>query len=321
MPLVPSSTYLPPWWLPGGHAQTVHPVVCRRVSQISGDDAELGLPDGDVFAVRWHRRGNARLAILTHGLEGSYDAGYIRGMTAACLASGWDVLSWNLRGCGAAANRLPRFYHSGATDDLDRIVCHGYESHPARQLALIGFSLGGNLVLKFLGEGKFASAERVSGAVAFSVPCDLRECATKLEQGANRVYAERFLITLRKKIVERKQQFPEAFGDLPMDQIRTIASFDENVTAPLNGFRSALDYWQRSSCRQFLSDIRVPTLLVNAANDPLLGPQCFPREEAAASKHFTLEIPNQGGHCGFGHQRGNYWSEQRAVEFLGNLPS
>ena len=318
MPLIQDSTYRAPSWLPGGHAQTIFPALFRRVARVTNRAERLELPDGDFIDLEWADQGGPRLAILSHGLEADMETGYIQGMAAALVSRGWDALAWNFRGCGREPNRLLRMYHSGATADLHAVVSHALENHPAESIALIGFSLGGNLTLKYLGERPAELSPRLHRAVAFSVPCDLACSSRQLAIRSNWLYMERFLIAMRAKIRAKNRLFPDRLDLTGLDRIRTFQEFDDRFTAPIHGFRDAEDYWARNSCRQFLPRITMPALLVNAANDPFLGPGCYPREEAAGSRFFHFESPETGGHVGFPTfgNGGEYWSETRAAEFL-----
>lgn len=315
MPLIEDSTYLPPAWLRGGHWQTIHPALFRKVAPVTPHRERLELEDGDFLDLEWSGGSSSRLAILCHGLEGGPRAAYMQGMARALAARGWDVLAWAFRGCGSEPNRLASFYHSGKTEDLEAVVRHALRVHPAEKIDLIGFSLGGNLVLKYVGERGKDIARRIHRAVAFSVPCELACSSAKLTEWRNRIYMERFLRTLRAKVREKHPRFPAELDITGLGGMRTFAEFDGRFTAPLHGFKDADDYWKRSSCRQFLPGIVIPTLLVTAANDPILGSACYPREEAEASAAFHLEIPAAGGHCGFG-AGAEYWSETRAAGFL-----
>jgi predicted alpha/beta-fold hydrolase len=319
MPLIRNSSYRAPSWLPGGHAQTIFPALFRRVARVTSRAERLELADGDFIDLQWADRGRPRLAILSHGLEADSTVGYIQGMAAALVRRGWDVLTWNFRGCGGVPNRLLRMYHSGATEDLQAVISHALDHHPADSIDLIGFSLGGNLTLKYLGEDPAALSPRLHRAVTFSVPCDLACSSHQLSSLSNRLYMDRFLREMRAKIRAKKQMFPDLLDLTGLRRIRTFQQFDDRYTAPIHGFRDAADYWARNSCRQFLPQIRLPTLLVNAANDPFLGPACYPVTEAAASRFFHFETPATGGHVGFEAfgNGGEYWSETRAAEFLG----
>lgn len=318
MPLIQNSIYRAPWWLPGGHAQTIFPALFRRLAPVTGRTERLELPDGDFVDVKWAGNSSARLAILSHGLEADTESGYIHGMAAALIRRGWDVLAWNFRGCGTEPNRLLRMYHSGATEDLHAVVSYALANHPATSVDLIGFSLGGNLTLKYLGERPKMLSPRLHRAVAFSVPCDLACSSRELGTRANWLYMERFLREMRRKIRVKDRMFPDRLDLTGLDRIRSFQEFDDRYTAPIHGFRDAADYWARNSCRQFLPHINLPTLLVNAANDPFLGPDCYPCEEAGASGFFYFESPATGGHVGFEAfgKNGEYWSETRAAEFL-----
>ena len=318
MPLIQTSSHRAPCWLPGGHAQTIYPALFRRVAQVTTHAERLELADGDFIDLKWSGQARSRLAILSHGLEADSGVGYIQGMATALIRRGWDVLAWNFRGCGGVPNRLLRMYHSGATEDLQAVISHALENHPADSIDLIGFSLGGNLTLKYLGERPSDLSARLHRAVAFSVPCDLACSSHQLAIPSNRLYMERFLREMRSKIRAKKRLFPDQLDLTGLQRIRSFQEFDDRYTAPIHGFKDAADYWTRNSCRQFLPHITLPTLLVNAANDPFLGPGCYPHEEAVASSFFHFESPATGGHVGF-KAFGNsseYWSETRAAEFL-----
>ncbi len=298
--------------------QTIYPALCRRVMQVTQVPERLELPDGDFVDLEWSGKERERLAIISHGLEASSGTNYVQGMARALVHRGWDVLAWNFRGCGTEPNRLLRMYHSGETEDLHAVVRHALENHPAKSVDLIGFSLGGNLTLKYLGEGRADLPEKMRRAVAFSVPCDLACSSAALARFSNRLYMERFLVAMRAKLRAKKGKFPDDLDLTGLEKVRTFREFDDRYTAPIHGFKDAADYWAKNSCRRFLGGIKVPALLVNAANDPFLGPGCYPREEAAASDRFFFECPSTGGHVGFpaALADGDYWPEIRAADFL-----
>lgn len=318
MPLLAVSDYVPPRWLPGGHAQTIFPAIFRRVPVITRRRERLETVDGDFLDLDWNRTGSPRLAILSHGLEGNAHNACVQGMATALARAGWDALAWNFRGCSGEPNRLLRSYHSGVTEDLAIVVERALAEPGVRTIALVGFSLGGNVTLKYLGERGGDMDPRVIAAVAFSVPCDLAASSRALERRANRLYMDRFLVSLSAKVREKMKMFPGALRDDGLDGMRTFREFDAAYTAPLHGFRDAEDYWARASCRSDLPRIAIPTLLVQAGNDPFLAPECFPGEEARASRWFHLEAPAAGGHIGFTPRSGagEYWSETRAADFL-----
>lgn len=315
MPVIENSTYRAPWWLRGGHAQTIYPALFRNVGAVTTRRERLETDDGDFLDLEWAKGTGSRLAIISHGLEGSSRAAYVQGMAGALNRRGWSVLAWSFRGCGGEANKLPSFYHSGMTEDLDRIVKHAI-GNGASKIDLVGFSLGGNLTLKYAGERGGGIDAAIGRVVAFSVPCDLACASRKLADPGNRLYMDRFLRSLRRKVVEKRRVFPGELDEGDVGTIRTFAEFDGRFTAPLHGFADAEDYWARGSSKPFLENLRVPALLVSAANDPILGPDCYPENEARHSEFFHLEIPAEGGHVGFRGGR-KYWSEMRAAEFLG----
>ncbi len=314
MPVI-SSRFQPPRFLRNGHAQTILPVLLRRRVRLKFERERLELADGDFLDLDWARAGRGRLSILTHGLEGSSTQTYIRGLAAALVAAGWDVLAWNFRGCSGEPNRLLRAYHSGDTGDLAAVIAHAAPHYP--RLALVGFSLGGNVVLKYLGEA--APHPAIVRAAAISAPVDLAACARQLDQRwSNRLYLRRFLVSLAGKIEAKARIFPGQLEARGVRRMRSFQEFDDRFTGPLHGFRDAADYWAQSSARQFLPRIAVPTLLLQPRNDPFLAPEAFPWPEAEANPHLFLEAPESGGHVGFlDLQRGlQPWSERRVVEFL-----
>lgn len=321
MPVLPTSSYRSPRWLRNAHVQTVWPTLCRRVEKVGFIRERLDTPDGDFLNLDWLRGSGhgSRLAILSHGLEGNSRRQYMAGMARALYAQGFDVLAWNYRGCGGELNDRPRFYHSGDTGDLRTILAQvtaGYES-----LSLVGFSVGGNVTLRYLGEAPERVDPRVSAAAVFSVPCDLGACAVQLARPMNAFYLGHFLRSLKGKVRAKAVRFPDAFDVSALDAMRDFVEFDGGVTAPMFGFSSAEDYYARASSRPVLGAIRVRTLLVNARDDPFLTAACFPVDEAARSEALHLEIPAHGGHVGFvggadAATPDGYWSEQRAVEWF-----
>ena len=316
-----TSTYEPPVGWGGGHRQTLWASVGRSVLNPYTEAASISTPDGEVLEAAWVRDANTAswppLAILSHGLEGNIHRAYMRGMARTLHSDGWDVLAWNLRGCGTAPPRTPTTYHSGKTDDLDCVVQHalhaGYDT-----LALVGFSLGGNLTLKYMGERGTNVDARIQRAVAFSTPVDLAPSAHQIGHWTNIHYTYYFLRKLRRTVRRKARHHPEAISTAPLRKVRTLVEFDDAYTASLNGFRNAAHYYAEASSKPHLTHIARPTLLVNAANDPFLPASCYPYTEAHAHPHFHLEVPLSGGHVGFvtASASGAYWSELRAAAFL-----
>jgi predicted alpha/beta-fold hydrolase len=295
--------------------QTILPVLLPRRLQVAYLRERLELDDGDFLDLDWVRAGSDKLAILSHGLEGSSEDGFVRGTATLLRLAGWDALAWNLRGCGGEANRLVRFYHSGETGDLDTII--QYAATAYSQIALVGVSLGGNITLKYLGER--IPHPSVIGAVTVSVPVDLLASAAALDhRWSNRIYQNRFIKLLTAKIEKKALSFPDQFEVSESKLIRTFKEFDDRYTAPIHGFRDAVDYWKQSSSVQYLRGINVPTLLLNARDDPFLTRECFPYSDARQNACLFLETPDWGGHVGFvdlvnGLER---WCEGRTAEFL-----
>ena len=318
MPVVSHSSYIPPFWFANGHVQTLFPALLRKLPQVGYWRERIATPDGDFLDLDWVARDSRRLAVIAHGLEGSSQRAYALGMVRALARNGWAAVVWNARGCSGEPNRMLRFTHSGATDDLHTVISHVTNTRAYEELALLGFSLGGNLTLKYLGEQSRELDPRIKKAVAFSVPCDLQSSSRQLEGFANRIYMRHFLMSLREKIRAQMKAQPGRIDDRDYGQIRTFKDFDDRYTAPLHGFADAEDYWRRCSCRPVLRQITIPTLLINARNDPFLAAPCYPLAEAEANPNLHLEMPASGGHVGFMafNSQGEYWSESRALNFL-----
>jgi len=318
MPVIANSSYRPPLLLGNGHLQTIFPALFRKVAGVVYRRERIPTPDDDFLDLDWAATGSRRLAVIAHGLEGNSSRSYILGMVKALRTGGWDAVVWNARGCSGEPNRTLRFTHSGATEDLDTVLAHVLATRPHEQIALAGFSLGGNVTLKYLGERGSQLDPRIRKAVAFSVPCDLQSGSLRLAGRANQVYMRHFLSSLRGKIRAKMPRASGKIDDRNYERLRTFKDFDDRYTAPLHGFADAEDYWRQSSCAPFLINIPIPTLLINARNDPFLANRCFPVEEAGANPMLHLETPSSGGHVGFitFNKGGEYWSESRTVGFL-----
>ena len=318
MPVISPSSYRPPFLFSNPHIQTVFPSLLRRVTGIHYYRERIGTPDGDFLDLDRSDVGSQRLAIILHGLEGDSRRSYVLGMVKAVNKKGWDALALNFRGCSGECNRRVRFYHSGDTEDLDSVVSHVVENRDYSEVALIGFSLGGNVILKYLGERGTQVHPLIKKAVVFSVPCDLESSSHQLASSGNRIYLIRFLRLLRKKIRMKMAIMPEGINDNGYRRIKTFKDFDDRYTAPIFGFEDAEDYWRKAASKPFLGQISIRTLLINAADDPFLTPACYPIEEATINPKLFLEIPKHGGHVGFisFDNQGEYWSETQAVSFI-----
>lgn len=278
----------------------------------------MNTSDGDFIDLDWWKTGEDRgrpVVILCHGLEGNSRRQYMEGMARAFHDQGWNVVAVNYRGCSGEPNLKVASYHSGATADLREILDHVDSlNFPVR--ALVGFSLGGNLILKYLGENPDVVLPHLQAAVVFSVPVDLSDSLVQLLKFSNRVYERRFRRKLLAKMKEKARLFPGQVDEAMLRKVRTLWDFDEHFTGPINGFEGAEDYYQKCSSRQFLPAINLPTLLISAKDDPFLGSRCYPHQEAGGSADFHLATPEYGGHVGFTMPGDLYWSEKQAVAFV-----
>ena len=315
MPVVSNSDYRPPGILLGGHLQTIYPALLRPIRRPEYLRERIDTPDNDFLDLDWIQNGYQRLAIISHGLEGNSTRPYMSGMAKAFLQNGFDVLAWNYRGCSEEQNLFTHSYHSGATRDLETVVNHAL-TKGYKDINLVGFSLGGNLTLKYLGEEVTTKPPELSSAVVLSVPLDLYDCAIQIHKRSNFLYEQRFLRSFRRKIRLKAAMFDEVDVSR-LKSVRSVYDFDELYTAPLNGYKSAIHYYDECSSIRFIHGVQVPTLVMNALNDPFLGSKCFDPVEFSKSTLVTLDLTAEGGHCGFPlfNNDGRYWSEMRAVEF------
>ncbi|MBS1682948.1 MAG: alpha/beta fold hydrolase [Bacteroidetes bacterium] len=304
--------YNPPWFLFNHHLETIWPSLFRKVTLPDYERKRISTPDHDFLDLDILRQGSSKAIVISHGLEGNTQRSYVKGMAKAFYNHGFDVIAWNYRSCSEEMNNTLRFYHSGSTDDLNvvinEVIQMGYN-----KIFLVGFSLGGNLSLKYAGETTLD--KRISALVVFSVPLNLDTSCTQLSKSSNRVYANRFLRNLKRKVKAKSVMYPN-LNVKGLDAIRNLRDFDNRYTAPLHGFKDAEDYYSQCSSINFLHTISIPTLIVNALNDPFLSHDCFPKE--VNNKNINLEFPRRGGHVGFMsiNRNGLYWSEQRALDFI-----
>ena len=314
---VTGSDFRAPWWLKSNHLQTVFGTLFRRRAAIGLRRERIELADGDFLDLDWTPGVNGPLVLLLHGLEGSSDSPYARGMLGAIHARGWRGVVMHFRGCSGVPNRLPRSYHSGDTGDLSEVVRRLEVRDDVSTIAIVGYSLGGNVLLKWLGEqGQNAT---IAAAVAVSVPYSLSLAADRLAMGFSRIYQRRLIADLRAKLRRKFSQDASPIDLDLADNSRDFWEFDDRVTAPLHGFENVHDYYNRSSSRQYLAGIRVPTLMLHAEDDPFMTPEVLPsRDELSADAR--LEVSTAGGHVGFVHGklpwRPRYWLEERIPVFL-----
>ncbi len=318
MPVIPESSYDPPFWFRFRHFNTIYPAFFRSFPGFRYERERIDLSDGDFLDLDWSKTGSKRLIIVLHGLEGSADRGYVKGLIRFFNQKGWDGLGMNHRSCSGELNRLLRSYHMGVSDDLEFVVEHVLNHYDYNQIVIAGYSLGGNVLLKYLGERGASVPDEVKAGLAFSVPCHIESANGKIEKWYNRHYVWRFMGTLNKKIEEKAKRFPGAL-DVTKPMPRNFTQFDERFTSKLHGFENGVDYWRKCSSHQFLHNIKVPTLLVNAQDDSFLSEKCFPYEIARENPYFYLETPRWGGHVGFAGDKktnGAFWTEVRAFKFV-----
>ena len=318
----PSATpYAAPWWLPGGNLQTIYASLLASAGDLRYRRERWATPDGDFVDVdRVASEARAPLVVLFHGLEGSSRSHYALAFMRHLGRHGWRGAVAHFRGCSGELNRLPRAYHSGDSAEIDWMLRRFRAEAGAAPLLAVGVSLGGNALLKWLGEQGGAARSVVAAAAAVSAPLDLMAAGDALGHGFNIVYARSFLATLRRKSAAKLAQYPGLYDRDAMLGARTLREFDNVVTAPLHGFRDTDDYWTRSSSKPWLSRVRVPTLLVNARNDPFLPARALP-SATEVSAAVQCEFPAEGGHVGFvtGAFPGRIeWLAQRIISFFKN---
>jgi predicted alpha/beta-fold hydrolase len=307
------SSYRAPWWLAGGHAQTLVAALLPPPRQALVRE-RWEPPDGDFVDVDFAGPERAaRTLVLFHGLEGGSESHYARAITANAAARGWRAALPHFRGCSGEPNRLARAYHSGDSEELHWMLGRLHAARGA--LHAVGVSLGGNVLLKWLGERGDAARSLVRRAVAVSAPLDLAAAGRALDRGFNRrVYTRAFLASLKRKSLDKLRRHPGLFDARRVAAARTLHEFDDLVTAPLHGFRDADEYWSRASSAPWMAAIRVPTLVLNALNDPFLPAGALVAATRSASSDVALEFPATGGHVGFPARGG--WLARRILEFL-----
>lgn len=320
----PPPGYHAPWWLPGGHLQTVYasllaPQAKATYRRERWDTTPNGKPDGDFIDVDIIDGEHGKPVLLHfHGLEGSSQSQYALGLMARCKVLGWTGVVANFRGCSGELNRLPRAYHSGDSTEIDWIVRKMAARFPDVPLYTAGVSLGGNAMLKWLGERNSEAAQLVAASVAISAPVDLMAAGEALGRGFSLNYARHFLDTMKKKATRMHDNHPGCFDFATMQRARNLRDYDNVVTAPLHGYRDTDDYWTRASSKPGLADVVVPALVLNALNDPFLPADALP-SQAQVSKYVTLDQPAQGGHVGWPAPQfpgRTHWLTDRVFHYL-----
>ncbi|TQI69183.1 hypothetical protein JM79_0053 [Gramella sp. Hel_I_59] len=318
MPLL-SSNYHPTGIFKNADASTIYAGKLRKVD-LSYTRERITISDGDFIDLDWSKskEDSEMLVILLHGLAGSADRPYMQGMALAFNNLQWDSVAMNFRGCSEEMNRFFQSYHAGASDDLAEVITHVLSLKKYKKIALVGFSLGGNLLMKYLGEQRSRPKE-IIGAAGVSVPCDLAGSLGAINRMRNFIYSKRFEINLKQHLNKRAELFPDHLDKSKVASCNSLRDIDELYTSRAHGYKNADDYYAQASAQNFLEDIEVPTLLISAKNDSFLSPGCYPEEVAENSENIHLEMPAFGGHVGFVTRTNVYYHEKRVTEFISSL--
>lgn len=319
MPVI-KPTYKPPFYFKNGFISTVYSGLARRIKAVNQERERIILNDGDFIDLDWSfsKENTKKLIILLHGLEGNAQRPYMTGAAKFFNENTVDAVCVNFRGCSGENNLKYRSYHSGATGDLIEVIQHLISTKHYSEIYLKGFSLGANVILKYLGEGN-AVPQQIKAAVAVSVPCYLKGSSKALHTFKNILYHDRFKQHLIGRLKSKQLQFPDMLSVKEVESIKTLIDFDNVYTSKAHGFKDAFDYYEKSSSLQFTKHIKTPTLIINALNDSFLSPECYPVKEAKSNANLYLEMPNHGGHVGFIDKKNVYYNEYRALEFIKTL--
>ncbi|MCP9757625.1 alpha/beta hydrolase [Lacihabitans sp. CCS-44] len=315
--------FKPPFLQINGHLQTIYPSLFRKIP-VPYVRERISLPDGDFLDLDWVKTGSEKLMIATHGLEGDSTRHYVTGMVEKFCKNGFDGLGWNSRSCSGEINKLPRFYHHGDAGDLKLVVEYAI-SLGYKEIFLAGFSMGGSLTLRLLGEYAHSVPSQILGAVVASVPLDLPTSVAELDKPGKRFYMNRFLKKLGKKLEQKSRMFPDnrlLNIDNYWKDVKNFEIFDNRYTAPLHGYKNAQDFYKKASAKPLLKDICIPTLIVQSVNDPFLSPECLDIKGAENNKNIHLKLTQNGGHVGF-MVKGQKHSlvEELGWEFYSKLPN
>ena len=310
--------FKPPAFLFNKHFETIYPALFRRVAYDADETVRIDTPDQDFLDLDLNIGRINKTVIICHGLEGDSRKAYIRGMARQFHRSGFNCIAWNYRGCSGEMNNQVYSYHSGATGDLDLVVNFAIEKFDDCEIYLVGFSLGGNLVLKYLGENGYSNRKKIKKAAAISVPLDLYRSCLELSKNENWIYTKRFLNRLTKKVKHKSEKYPGQIALNNVNAVKTLLDFDDHFTAPIHGFKNAKDYYQQCSSIFFLKEIAVPTLILNARNDHFLSKECFPSPKEINNRMITTVYTSHGGHVGFKmiRPKKGYFSEILVHDFF-----
>ncbi|KJD36303.1 alpha/beta hydrolase [Tamlana sedimentorum] len=315
MPVI-ESTYKPAFYFKNRFVSTVYSGLVRRV-KLNQERERITLKDNDFLDLDWSysTEKTNKIIILLHGLEGNSKRPYITGTAKLFNLNGVDALAVNFRGCSEEDNLSYHTYHSGFTTDLQEVINHVLSKNKYDEIYIKGISLGANLLLKYLGETQNVPKE-IKKAIAVSVPCDLYGSCKEISKLKNKPYHDRFLKSLLVALSKKQEKFPDKLTIEAVKSIKNLQDFDNVYTSKAHGFIDAVDYYTKCSALQFLPNIKVPTLIINALNDSFLSPECYPVKEAKQNQELYLEMPNHGGHVGFIDKKNVYYNERRALEFI-----
>lgn len=318
MPIIHRSTYPgSPRHLFNGHLQTVVPSMFRKIKGVNYERERLILSDGDFVDLDWLDTGSKKLVILTHGLEGDSHRHYIKGTAKLFAQNGWDALAWNCRSCSGEMNRAFRLYNHGEIGDIGEVIDHALRTKQYEAIILVGYSMGGNISLKYAGVKGNEAPDVLKSVVAFSAPTNLKTSAELLDLPQNRLYRTRFMKKLIKKISQKDKLFPNRIDLNKLKDVTVWKDFDDLFSAPVNGYRDANDFYEQGSAINFLDGVKVPVLICNAQNDPILNDDCAPQSLAEKHPLIYVETPATGGHVGFLVKNDEFsWAERRALAFV-----
>ena len=302
------------------HLATIIPSVFRKIDGVEYTRKRITLSDGDFLDIDGVYNNNDKVVILSHGLEGSADKQYIKGAAKLFIENGWDVIAWNCRSCSGEMNLAPRLYHHGDIEDIGEVTDWTLSQNQYKQIGYIGFSMGGVINSKYLSTKGNTVDSSIVFNVAISAPCDLEACALALDERENILYKKKFYNSIKDKLIEKDKQHP---GMLDVNRLNTIKywyEFDESFSAKMNGFSDRKAFYKQATLLNFLEDIKVPTLVLNAQNDPIIPAISNPFTIARKSSFVHLEMPKYGGHCGYS-VKGDYhnYAERRSLEFYNDI--
>lgn len=316
--LVLNSSYGgPPSYQFNGHLQTLIPGKYRKLDSVAYQRERLVLSDEDFLDLDWLKNDNDRLMILCHGLEGNSTRQYMLGPAQHFHNRNWDILSWNCRSCSEEINKNFQLYYHGNYEDLEEVILHALSGNEYTEIVLVGFSMGGSMLSKYLGVKENQVPSEIIGGISFSAPCDLQASIKAVESRSNWIYNYYFRKMLKAKVLAKAKQFPERLDVSEIDKFKTWRSFDEAFSCPLNGHSNVDDFYETGSCKNYFHKVKTPLLIVNALNDPIIPNTCINYEQIKRHKYINVEYPKLGGHVGFTDKSlRNSWMERKIEEFL-----